>query len=171
MARNAASPKPVAPSGQATLWTYNSSDGLVWGLNKLLTMLAPFSGLGNSVGCACFACLVGGHFSCENLVLDVDARSGLGPVAFYTVPRVCRPADQHGTRPHRPVPSQSTLTPSQVNVSTSIDLDHVETLCTSPRAHNTSWTLPWVGRSRQDVKEPFLLSGCRANTSKHVRIA
>ena len=123
------------------------------------------------MGCVCFACLVGGHFSCRNLVLDVITRSGLGPVAFYTVPRVCRPADQHGTRSRRPVPSQSTLTPSQANVSTSIDLDHVETVCTSPRAHNTSWTLPWVGRSRRDVKERFLLSGCCANTSKHVGIA
>ena len=147
MVRNAADPKPVAPSGQPTLWMYNSSDDIVWPLNKLLTLLATFSGLGNSVGCACFACLVGGHFSCENSVSDVITRSGLGPVTFYTVPRICRPADQHGTRSHRPVPSQSTLTPLQVNVSTSIVLERVHALSTSPRSCDTSRTLPWVGTS------------------------
>lgn len=43
----------------------------------------------------------GGHFSCENLVLDVITKSGLGPVAFYTVPRVCRLADKLDAAGHR----------------------------------------------------------------------
>ena len=171
MLQNVPNLKRVVPRVWPTSRTYNLPGGMVWGPDNLSTPLASLPTLGNSVGCASLACLVGGHFSCENLVLDVDTRSGLGPVASYTVPRVSRLDDKLGSRSHRPVPLQSTLTPSQVRVLAFDVLERVNSVSTLPRACNTSQTLPWVGTSRRDVEEPFLLWGCRADTSKHVGIA